>query len=128
MEAKELRIGNYLREDLERDGLEMIQVESIWWDESSECYYINQDEITAFEPYPLTEEWLRKFGFERKEGWDDMFFWSIEVNNQTFDLEENPKGYEYDMWIIVKYVHQLQNLFSSLTGKELELKKETIPQ
>jgi hypothetical protein len=115
MEATELRIGN----NVLRHGVVVnVGARSIFdiWDNSG----IN---ILGYKPIPLTEEWLIKLGFEKTEGWDDMIFWRIHVNGQTFDLEENLQGYEYDMWIIVRHVHQLQNLFYSLTGTELSLAK-----
>jgi hypothetical protein len=69
-------------------------------------------------PIPLTEEWLVKFGFDKKAHREGL---SI--------ILENTLGYKngrtyFKSWCILesqpKHVHQLQNLYFALTGKELE--------
>jgi hypothetical protein len=63
---------------------------------------------------PLTEEWLVTFGFEYIE---EYKWWEIDWCNFTIDL-----GGEYEFEFAfhpIKYVHQLQNLYFALTGKEL---------
>ena len=119
MKAQELRIGNYVKMD--RD------------------YTINEYDIPyafKFEPIPLTEEWLTKFGFEfdnhyptKDEGNyslnpDD--FYTIEAcredKNDILKYYAYCGGSEYKMHEI-KHVHQLQNLFFALTGEELTTKK-----
>ncbi|OQB12773.1 MAG: hypothetical protein BWY15_02067 [Firmicutes bacterium ADurb.Bin193] len=78
-------------------------------------------------PIPLTEEWLVKFGFEYRSGWEDSW------HKYPIGLYFNPyksgvcleqiweKLVENDL-VNIQYVHQLQNLFFALTGNELELK------
>ena len=69
-----------------------------------------------YRPIPLTEEWLLKFGFRR-------FPWGLVVDDLLFkdDLKcsyltlQVGNGFE----VTINYVHQLQNLFFSLTGREL---------
>lgn len=78
--------------------------------------------IESVKSIPLTEEWLLKFGFKlvnevdyitvdfaiyEKDDiqWEESY--SIGINYEWFDVE-------------VKYVHQLQNLYFALTGKELK--------
>jgi len=79
------------------------------------------------EPIPLTEEYLLKFGFEkRNEGTSDA--WHIGMNPVThdwlFDLVWI-KGYQYPFYrnglFMIKSVHQLQNLYYAMTGEELTL-------
>jgi hypothetical protein len=75
--------------------------------------------IEYIEPIPLTEEWLRRFGFANGE-------------KENFDFTRNMQlrilGYEADyngLWIgEIEYVHQLQNLYFALTGAELQFKEK----
>ena len=84
-------------------------------------------------PIPLTEEWLLKFGFIKSYNSFGDTFHIMNKDNITsdFDVEYWSKGNGKwrNSWYIkqtikpfnIKYVHQLQNLFFALTGKELEL-------
>jgi len=72
-----------------------------------------------FEPIPLTEEWLLKFGFRKisnvrysKAGFTPLI---TKGKNEYYATHVN-----YG----VKSVHQLQNLYFVLTGKELTIKEE----
>ena len=73
-----------------------------------------------FEPIPLTEEWLLKFGFKKGEGGyiDRTFFLNgvicVFIINSSFNF--------YYKNILLKSVHQLQNLYFALTGEELTIK------
>ena len=114
MEAKELRIGNYV--NLIADGHEHEPDTFQWTIEDYEYY---ETEMFNILPIPLTKEWLVKFGFDKLEGWDDMFYFQI----GGFQIyESNVSGYEYDGFNI-KYLHQLQNLYFALTNEELTIKQ-----
>ena len=96
-------------------------------------------ETDYFEPIPLTEEWLLKFGFKcvhiknihytvnDPNGVAELHKISIfpTVNNQwhiAFSDELN--GYkDYIPTTKISHVHQLQNLYFALTGEELTIKK-----
>lgn len=87
------------------------------------------DENTDFEykPIELTEEWLLKFGFN-KSGEDDLY---IHTNSYTNGLSYYDdtlhfcvEGESHPIYHI-QYVHQLQNLYYSLTGSELTIKDNT---
>lgn len=106
--ANELRVGNWAN-----NGLEDYQVSgaTIW--------HLETENATAL-PIPLTEEWLLRFGFEVYE----------------FDHKENQYRFkdrlivirdglfcDYGTSVIIKRVHQLQNLYFSLTGEELTIKE-----
>lgn len=84
---------------------------------------------------PLTAEWLEKLGFSDKEYKDGYI--GIDVNNTDFTLTKpNPgsnsiteKNYTfhctYGGWpryIAFEYVHELQNFFFAIHGKELIVK------
>lgn len=62
---------------------------------------------------PLTEEWLKKFNLERT---DDSEAWS-KGSFRVFP-DWNGKQVIYNSTCL-EYVHQLQNLYFALTGKEL---------
>lgn len=113
MEAKELRIGNlvlspYDNANIEVNGTDIFMLEN------------KHHREVKFQPIPLTEEWLLKFGFKR-------FPWGLVKGNILFkDNLKNPceelileigNGFR----VTIKYVHQLQNLYFALTGKELTL-------
>lgn len=69
-----------------------------------------------FEPIPLTEEWLDKFGFNKEE----CFY----ILKGVCLMDEYDGRYRLDGQsdCYIKHVHQLQNLYHSLVGEELEVK------
>jgi hypothetical protein len=78
--------------------------------------------LVDISPIPLSEEWLKRFGFEFEEG---VFC------KGRIDVE-NLMGDEYNLRIridnensafanYVPFVHTLQNLFFFLTGEELTI-------
>jgi hypothetical protein len=80
----------------------------------------------SFEPIHLKEEWLLKLGFVRTfHGWFK--------NSIVLELDKNLNiRFEYHngeifTFKIITFVHELQNLYFVLTGKELELKHEPKP-
>lgn len=103
MEAKELRIGNYVYQDGEFiQGITCLSI-----------YKFDMGNINL-EPIELTKDWLIKFGYTK----EDSNFWFIghivwEYDDGIFICNKNG--------ITLKYVHQLQNLYFALTGKELKL-------
>jgi hypothetical protein len=130
MEANELRIGNHAYKDYP-SGLEIIKVKNI------HGHIINGLGIGAIKPIPLTEEWLLKFGFEKFVYEDEDVGYGTEyklkasqdvfmVYSDDFSvgLYSDEYGEKNDIAVIPtfennKYVHQLQNLYFALTGKEL---------
>lgn len=104
MKATELRIGNWI----EYMG-QAIQVDA---------YEIGETELntSVSQPIPLTEEWLVKFGFEKIDEWA---FGELELKQY-----KNHKHFTEALYLIeVNYVHQLQNLYHSLTALELTIKQ-----
>ena len=76
----------------------------------------------------LTEEWVKKFGFNFQEN-----YWQIKIAEYLkigFDSErlflvidvEADDYYSIQIDLPIKYVHELQNLFFAITGTELEMK------
>ncbi len=119
MEVNELRIGNYLFIDV---GLP-----------SMETHAVKAEDITSIsnnvmkilvKPIPLTEEWLLKFGFEYKDRGGYKGWYSPFVLNESIRIFEIENGwFKYSSArSVIKYVHQLQNLYFALTGEELTIK------
>jgi len=72
------------------------------------------------QPIPLTQEWFLKLGFHKYKGDNSDCFLD------DFETSCNRKLFFWKGTYIqnIKYVHQLQNLYFSLTGEELTLKSE----
>jgi hypothetical protein len=115
MKATEFRIGNIVYVKGKVDELNGIADNDYY--STGYGHGVWDDDI---EPIPLTEEWLLKFGFlldlhhHRRLTYSlnrittymqDGIFW-IDLTHDTLEI---------------KHVHQLQNLYFALTGKELEL-------
>ena len=128
MEAKELRIGNYLYFSEDK----ILKVSEI----QENCFYAkseNNDEFkdTCYEikPIPLTEEWLLKFGFTRHHtDYSNGVLYILDVpNNNEFNWGVYPfelgSGFIINKSKYLKYVHQLQNLYFALTNEELTIKE-----
>jgi len=112
MKASELRLGNLIYDIPERGG-KIISVNKVWIDDDGESLYFD-----LCNPIPLTEEWLLKFGFEKKDSiFSKTLLFGILQKNGIFFCEIMEGG------VNVKCVHQLQNLYFALTGEELEIKE-----
>lgn len=115
MKANELRIGNYYLSF----GVDLKQVETL-----------HKDKILIdFTPIPLTEEWLLKFGFELINE-SPINYKVYELKFISFNVVKDFKQNLYEVEVysvtypIIKYVHQLQNLYFALTNEELTIKDE----
>lgn len=115
MEAKDLRIGNLISHF---DEPKEITVKDLVWIDAfpervDECY----------KPITINENWLLKFGFEKKSGSEfknDRFIYRFKQKDLIIE------GFEYDYNGILcyhEYVHQLQNLYFALSGEELKMKE-----
>ena len=82
-------------------------------------------EYEKIQPIPLTEEILLKFGFEKQHNEDDFDYWFKKGFCDDI-LWEHSEGFCHSLNYggDIKYVHQLQNLYFSLTGEELTFKKD----
>jgi len=122
MKATELRIGNLLNyQTAEGD----ILTATIDW---QDLKWLSEDEKgfnLVHNPILLTEDWLLKFGFKYSLTLDDFMF---KDKNDIFEMQPYKKGFlnsvlwcDNEILQELKYVHQLQNLYFSLTGEELSL-------
>jgi hypothetical protein len=89
--------------------------------------------VFNLQPIPLTKEWLLKFGlieyidFGVKMGtYDKMPLCGFTYSIHTKKVMIMHTGNSISHWlnIDINYVHQLQNLYFALTGKELTFKSE----
>jgi hypothetical protein len=112
MKATELRIGNYIFDICKRHNRVITKIDFMKLD-----YKI---EAGATQPILLTEEWLLKFGFDKKEG---KFGFEYHLNNFSLYTSENKVVcFVFDDFLVkINSVHQLQNLYFALTGLELEI-------
>lgn len=112
MEARELRLGNFV--SIQEGHIEFPLTK--WrFERVLNGYY-------EVEPIHLTEEWLVKFGFEKTGHyhWNGPVYFELAgYKDGTFVNAINCN--EYHNGEPIKYVHQLQNLYFALTGKELEI-------
>ena len=125
---KELRIGNLVetytvwndgRGNWSEPGIRIKEVDLKDLD-------IMQSPLATYRAVPITEEWLIKFGFKsQSSAWfekDQLLF----LFGYTDSFGHYLHFAESDRTIVgtgIKYVHQLQNLYYSLTGEELEINK-----
>ncbi len=128
MKATELRIGNWININGKPVGIASNVINDIFWHKLDDN---NQDN---YKPIPLTEEWLYKFGFEKQTDSDDNNEYIIPTSIMDEYLEVRilvsicytrliykPKSKILNQFPlrVLKYVHQLQNLYPVLAGKEL---------
>lgn len=115
VKANELRLGNWIFDQLsnERD----IQLSA------SMLYHLAEETevFKSYQPIPLTEEWLTKFGFQDRHGyWDDVY---LEVARHKEGWYHSVNCNEYIDGEPFQYVHELQNLYFALCRKELTIKE-----
>ena len=121
MKATELRLGNYVYHESSTCKLETV---------------LAFEDVEEYNPIPLTEEWLLKFGFWRnnnlckrwflaeayllERGWTQHRFY-IYLEKKRISARHGCMG-DSNHLKYLKYVHEFQNLFFALTGEELEIR------
>lgn len=107
LDSSELRIGNLVLDSTKNTT----KIESIIPEHNRVRYGIK-----------LTEHWLERFGFEKVEQ-IKSYYW----RKSLISCYKQDGTFWFDViqgCVEIQYVHQLQNLFYSLTGKEIELTKQ----
>jgi hypothetical protein len=115
MKSTELRIGNLVEFDNGTD-YELIEITA------EDLKHI---ESGVYFPIPLTSEWLLKMGFE-----DDSYgnyrkyiteyaWFTVSIDRKTGAIREYVSIDYYEINPPCEYVHQVQNIYYYLTGKEL---------
>lgn len=136
MKSKELRVGNYVYDE-QNDPCKISKLTSKKNDEYEGYFdgddfqveYDDKDNIylsSVINPIPLTEQWLKEFGFWKST---EMTWYSSEPTEYNIPKlkltnfkpkEDIPMLLDDKYGTHLKHVHQLQNLYFALTGKELE--------
>jgi hypothetical protein len=119
MEARELRLGNYV------NNLGSItQIHELKINYCTTNIYTDV-EYSKIEPIPLTEEWLQKLNFNKRIQVGNDFY-EVSVFNETIEQAEESDEYMFSVnnedIVILKSVSHLQNLFFFHTGQELTIK------
>lgn len=116
IKASELRLGNLVRHKSENTPwrVNLNLLESI------------DDGAMVFYGIPLTSEILESCGFGYRENNHNKWYW-IKVEQAQFKLYVHDgkfyfAPYEMNYQKEIPYLHQLQNLYFALTGKELLVK------
>lgn len=83
-------------------------------------FSVSAESIT---PIQITEEWLEKFGFSRTYSSEQRIRYERPETFIKYDIDLNPRkiveGLKiYGNSIKCKYIHEFQNIFSCLFGKE----------
>ena len=122
LEAKDLRIGNLVMDNAKVKIVTSGMISN--WD-------IIKRDYAGYEPIPITEEWLLKLGFLLEYDEGDIKYY-VKSTNHNFGI----KGYDNSEWYIyheypfsddytilkeLAWVHELQNVWFSLTDEELTL-------
>lgn len=135
MKTNELRIGNFVL----YQEYYIATVHGITDPDYGNGIHVHYDNVCIgcehdlISGIPLTEEWLRKFGFIVKSK-----NYSLNVGGELFEYavmdniciwHDKNKGWTLDQTInfkthFIQYVHQLQNLYFALTCNELTIKEE----
>ena len=116
LKINDIRIGNYLL----KDG-EAIMVNSIYL-ASDDLYDINGYYIGNYKPIDLTENILIKCGFKQEynEFWYGNGTISISLDTKGVYVIFGNSGREIKRHGIL-YLHQLQNLYRSLTSRDFKI-------
>lgn len=128
--AQEVRIGNWVTYEGKAYRIHAISEELPFLDTIE--FGIGVVGWKDLEGIPLTEESLLDLGFEKTDDYGDQFYYALKNHGQRhyyicFDHDD------ISFWLSVlgsctsliydaenfQFVHQLQNLFHSLTGQEL---------
>lgn len=118
MKPQELRIGNIIQ-DINSKITRLLPNRCSYKRGEINIYSLEYDKIN---PVELTESLLFKFDFKKGVvyGYENENIQINNIRNQYFII------YFYTKIIArkIKFVHELQNIFFELTGKELTIKKE----
>ena len=129
MKVQELRIGNlifYHSNFTEETRVKVVDLITF-----SLLLGSHEEFKESYLPIPLTEEWLIKLGFEHY----NQLGYNIKNNNFEIDIWFDDNGTINDIQLSstnisgaypniknFQYLHQIQNLYFTLTGEELKLK------
>jgi hypothetical protein len=132
LKTTDLRLGNLLlhgSDVIKVTGINEAQISFI--DRGQERYH----RLISYRKIPLTEEILLKMGFEKSNpsGWVTMGEDYFKKGEFVIESRKSLNSFSYEwhkkfkdsnnIGTYFKYVHELQNLYHSLTGSELTIKE-----
>lgn len=119
IKAEDIMIGNYIRDRWSENGffkVTEIRKDKVFY---GNCFKARYEDLV---PIPLTEDILLNAGFEFDY---KGFIYKEPIDGYRMRLRTGDGVFEYRLntnySIKIQYLHQLQNLFKSLTGNELEI-------
>lgn len=128
IDAKELRIGNYLTGFLTRDLVEVDWLVFKHIQDSGNIQAAPYDMSPVYEPIPLTEEWLIKLGLEKTFSDDHYCVFEKDYMKLFFVPSEGDIGFnllvDFPDTIRTTFaysVHKLQNVWYLFMGYELTI-------
>jgi hypothetical protein len=112
MNANDFRIGNIITEGDDKGPVTVWGIKP----DSRNHVMVNDCEIEIINPVKLTEDWINKLGFKWTPA--SQTFW-----NREWHIAKEGFVYFFKVGgtrkVRINHVHQLQNLYYSLTGNEL---------
>ena len=116
MKAEELRKGNLIQRETY-----LGEWEQITYHPDRHHQIVNAPK--QFKPIELNPSWLERMGAEYDNYYykfdDQIYIHYYENLDKSMDVFKGDENILQD----IKYVHQLQNLYFALTGKEIEIKQ-----
>jgi len=137
MDVKELRIGNLVTDEYYEHFNTLITVESISekginlrieddgnYPECAKTWIEPDDRIDKLRGIPLSDELLEKTGAHKIKHIHGYSFFSFHNRkcNVALDIYETRTEFNGRTIKHIEFLHQLQNAWSIITGKELEIK------
>ena len=120
IQAKDLRIGNWVNYHYSENETIPCKIDAQDIFNISNRY---MDNHKIHSPMPLTEELLIKCGFKKINHIHGYSFWAMDRKNGYPKIDIYESRTEYMGYSVkhVQYLYQIQNLYFTLTGKELEI-------
>lgn len=128
MKAEELRIGNLVKivsfgkdELPENDKISVDLGWRIFVVNSSLIKGVEKNPDYAIKPIEISHDWLERFGFKplKNIGYRLDFSDRMSLLYRLYDNKVSLRCYDTSCEIFAYNVHELQNLYYSLTGEEL---------
>lgn len=118
IQANELRIGNCIQTVNDHTPFVIKELHMMH-------FIMRPWDNILFEPIPLTPELLEKIGFRhgKYETTDSVVYFKVYSDGDVKVVVEPDSDpyYRTDIGQPIRYLHQLQNLYFTLTGEELEV-------
>ena len=122
MKISELRIGNYIRDVFETKSHEVKKLDLE--DYAAMLNRRNSSHPNIYRGVELSDEWIKRFGFEVSKTQDKFFIKDNNIGISTADdMFRFIKG-NFVCQIVLRefeFVHELQNLYYAITGVELSV-------